>query len=74
MNYVGYERISKEYKEKRILRRKKRHHAEYLPEMEKGQLGFVKAPTNIGKDAIVDRKDEHPDSYCGHCRKQYYQA
>ena len=63
VNYEEYERICKENKEKRILKWNQKHHAKYLPELKPGQLVFVKAPTDIGKEGIVDKKDVHPDSY-----------
>ena len=40
-----------------------KHRAKYLPELKQGQLVFVKAPTDIGTEGIVDRKDVHPDSH-----------
>ena len=63
VNYEENERICKERKEKRILKWNQKHRAKYLPELKPGQFVFVKAPTDIGKEGIVDRKDVHPDSY-----------
>ena len=63
VDYKEFERVCIEQKERQIERWNKKFNAKYLPELSKGQIVWVKAPTDRGFKAVVVEKDKHPESY-----------
>ena len=63
VDYEEFERIAVSLKERQFQKWNKKHNAKYLPELTKGQLVWVKAPTDVGQKGIVQMKDKHPQSY-----------
>ena len=63
VDYQEFERIAVDMKNKQIQRWNKKYHAKYLPELQPGQLVWVKAPTDKGQNGIIHSKDKHPHSY-----------
>ena len=63
IDYGQFEKL--ELARKRKVKRKwdKKHKAYMLPVLQPGQLVYVKAPTDVGAEGIVLRKDSAPESY-----------
>ena len=53
VDYKEFERVCIEQKERQIERWNKKFNAKYLPELSKGQIVWVKAPTDRGFKAVV---------------------
>lgn len=63
VDYEEYECIENEIREKNRLKWNVKFKAKRLPELIVGQRVWMKAPTEVGREAVVVRKDKHPDSY-----------
>ena len=64
--FVDYERFADfEVERKKVAKEKwdKKHRAKALSELVEGERVWIKAPTDLGKEGVVSRKDTHPDSY-----------
>jgi hypothetical protein len=64
--FVDYERFADfEVERKNVAKEKwdKKHRAKVLSELVEGERVWIKAPTDLGKEGVVSRKDTHPDSY-----------
>ena len=64
VNYREFEKVCIQRRKDAFHKWNKKHHAKYLPELEPGQMVWVKAPTDPGREGVVEHKDDlHPESY-----------
>ena len=63
VDYKLFEQIESENIEKRSAKWDLKYRAKQLPELKPGDRVWVKAPSDLGSEGVVDRRDHNPNSY-----------
>ena len=63
VDYKLFEQIESENIEKRSAKWDLKYRAKQLPELKPGDRVWVKAPSDLGSEGVVDRLDHNPNSY-----------